>query len=50
MIKNLYQQHISNDLSCKITAYFYARLSLLQIKTNLNILLLCKDFEAGLPA
>src|SRR3990167_4315780 len=60
MKKNLYQQHLSNDLSRKINTYFYARFSLVQIRRNLNILLVCKDFvptirdslrrKAGLPA
>jgi hypothetical protein len=50
MKKNFYQQHLSNDSSRKINTYFYARFSFVQIKQNLSILLLCKDFEAGMPA
>jgi indole-3-glycerol phosphate synthase len=50
MNENLYQQHLSDALSCKVTAYFYARFSTVQIKQKFNILLLCKDFEVGMPA
>jgi hypothetical protein len=50
MKKNLYQQHLGDDLSRKINTFFYARFSLVQIRRNFNILLLCKDFEAGMPA